>query len=89
MRCDRCTRTHGAIFARMFHRDAYARVCGACRDEINADIPIQLQRLDADVLRGAGMETSNWHPYLGQRFLTRLMAFTALVLGKRTDTRIA
>jgi len=90
MRCDRCKRRDRAVFARMLPDDAYVRVCGTCRDAINAEIPMQLQRLGADVLRGTGMETPTWHSYMGQRFLKRrLMALTVMIMGKWVAARVA
>jgi hypothetical protein len=90
MRCDRCRRTDRAVFARMLPDDAYARVCGRCRDAINAEIPMQLQRLDADVLRDAGMEAPTRQSTIRQRFLKRgLMALTAVIMGKWVAPRMA
>ena len=90
MRCDRCKRTDRAVFARMLPDDAYVRLCGACRDAINAEIPMQLQRLDAHVLRGAGMAAPTRQSSMRQLFLKRrLMALAAVIMVKWIAARVA
>jgi hypothetical protein len=90
MRCDYCRRTNRAVFARMLPDDAYARVCGSCRDAINAEIPMRLQRLNAGALRDAEMESPTRPSSIGPRFLKRgLMALAAVLMGKWAAPRVA
>ena len=84
MRCDRCTRTDRAIFAPMLYRDAYAGYAALVATRSMPDISITCSVSTRTSFEGPEW-TSNRQPYLGRRFFTRLMTFTALVLGKRLD----